>query len=705
MRVALDNPLLRAVAVTALVCGVWVAGWLPPLERPVGDLLLRLLPDRRGPEAPVVAVVIDDAALRRLGPLPPPRAFVAEVVERLWQLGAAGVVVDMILVESRPGDGDLAEAFDGGPTVLAAAFGPDGRWLLPLEELGGQGRSAHAYAETAPDGVVRSIAFTKQVGGLALPALSLAGARLVQPGLPVVVGAIMRPAFRPPPQEIPHFSALALVDGRVDRSQVAGRVAFLGLTATGAGDVFVVPTGRRGVPEPGVLVHASAAASVLNGDLLAGPTLWALAVGAFLVATLVDRLRPPPPALRPVALAAAAGVVVLLSVAGLAWLRLQMPVVGLVMAVPLAALVRVGAEQRAAEREAGRLLEGLVAALELDPPDAAGGSAAGRLAAVRSLQGELARRNALQRALLDGLEEGVVLWDHEGRALAANRAAERLWGGVPSVEALAAAGGDGTVARGGRTIEARTHALGDRRLGLLRDVTAERELEARRREMQRLVSHELRTPLASIAGLADMLRRYSLDPGELERVANLIGGESRRLMETTSAFLELERLAAGAWSGPRERLDLAAMAAARCELLAGAAEARGQRVAVTAPERCPVDGSQELLARVVDNLVGNALAYSAEGGEVTVRTYVAGSSVVLEVSDSGPGISPEALPRIFDRFYRAPGAAAGGTGLGLALVREVVEWHGGRVEASSEVGVGTTFRVELPAAAQGEAAR
>ncbi len=702
----LDRAAVRALAVASLLAAIWLAGWLPVFERPLDDLVLRTTPLPGLEDIPVAAVVIDDASVHELGGLPPDRAALAAMVDRTWDAGAIGIALDILLLEDRTGDERLAAALARGPTALAATFAVDGGgWLLPTAAFGGGGRAVHAYAETARDGVVRTIAATKQRAGVALPALSLAAAQMADPSIGAPAGSLIRPAFRPPPQALPAVSAAALITGRDDGARLRNRVVFIGVSATGAGDVFVVPTGRRGRPEPGVLVHASAAASLLTRRTLTAPSLPILAAGGFLVALAVDRLRPRRISLRPAVLAAAGLAIFGAAVAALSLTGIQLPVAGLLLAVPLAALLREGVEGRAAEREAGRLLDGLVTTLGLRPPSGVARGAAGRLTAVRALQGELARRNALQRALLDGLEEGVVLWDAEGRPLATNQAAQRLWGRIPRVADLPdPERGRDTTARGGRLLEVSTAALDDRRLGLIRDVTAERELEARRREMQRLVSHELRTPLASIAGLADMVGRYALDPGELDRVAGLIGGESRRLMEMTEAFLDLERLAAGTWSGSREQVDLGLLVAARCELLAGAAAARGQTLTIEAREGCAVRGAAELLGRIVDNLVGNALKYSGDGTVVEVRTSTTDGTAAVEVRDHGPGIPAEALPRLFDRFFRVPGTSVAGTGLGLALVREVVEWHGGRVEVTSELGVGTVFRVELPAADERETA-
>jgi signal transduction histidine kinase len=107
------------------------------------------------------------------------------------------------------------------------------------------------------------------------------------------------------------------------------------------------------------------------------------------------------------------------------------------------------------------------------------------------------------------------------------------------------------------------------------------------------------------------------------------------------------------------------------------------------------------LARVLDNLVGNALKHTPEGTRVSLEVVSDGDRVALRVRDDGPGIPPEALPRLFERFYRVPGSGGTGSGLGLAMVREIAEWHGGCVKVESEPGAGSTFTVELPASGDG----
>jgi signal transduction histidine kinase len=693
---ALRRGFVAVVTTAVVVALLWTLGWLPAVERIASDRLLRMTSSPRA-GAPVAAVVIDEAALDEFGALPWPRDRVARVVERVVAAGASGVALDLLLAE--PGDpaadAVLDDALDARPALLSAVI-VDGRWVLPAPELGGARRAAHAHAEVGPDGVVRTLMSTKQADGIALVALALAAARIVDPGIPVTPGDLLRPAFRPAPAEITSVPAGEVLRGRAPTDLLAGQVVFVGVTAAGAGDQFVVPTGSRVAPEPGVLVHASAAASILAGQLLRAAGAPVAIVGALLIAAFAQWWRTASGRLRWIHPLALVAIAVVAGWAGLS-LHLLLPVGSLVIAGPLSLLVREGLETRAVRRESGVLLAALRSVVEVPGPEPR--SAPQRLEALRTLQDRVVADRELRGSLLEGMAEGVVMLDHDGAVVYVNPAAERLWSGRPATHELPTGEDIAEVQRAGRVLEVRQAPLADGTLLLLHDVTAARELERRRRDMQRLVSHELRTPLASIGGLAETLERYQLSTDELQRVAGLIRGESVRLSSMVTTFLDLERLGAGSWDDRRTTVDLADLTQRRLELLDAAGHDRDLQL--DANGAVAVDGVPELLERVVDNLVGNALRYTPPGGHVRVRVTRVDGEAVLEVTDDGPGIPAEARARLFDRFYRVPGAAGGGSGLGLALVREVVDWHAGCIEIDSEVGVGSTFTVRLPVTEHG----
>lgn len=299
------------------------------------------------------------------------------------------------------------------------------------------------------------------------------------------------------------------------------------------------------------------------------------------------------------------------------------------------------------------------------------------------------------------MNEGVVLWRPDGNVLEANPAAKQLWGHVPSITEIAGEQGLGNGnmtqhRRGRRELSVALTEVGSGLLAIIRDITAERSLERQRREMQRLVSHELKTPLASIAGFGETLERYQLSGDEISRVASMIRSEAGRLQEMVSVFLDLERIGGGHWDGESELVDLGGLVRARLDVLEAAAGARDQTISSTLAPSCMIAGVPTLLDRVVDNLIGNAIKYSRPGDDIEVEVRRDGDRVILTVGDHGPGIPEESLKRIFDRFYRVPGTEGSGAGLGLALVEEIVDWHGGCITIDSEPGVGSTLSVSLP---------
>ncbi len=696
--------IILALVATALTGLMWLVGWVPAMDRVSGDLILRSSSPQNSRDVPVTVVLIDDSAIDHYGPLPWPRDRLASVIRAVQSAGARGTAIDLILTEPTDPDHDaaLAEVLRNGPVALAAAIGGDGSWLLPLNEIGGVRVAAHAYGEVGPDGVVRTIATTKQADGLSLPALSLAAARLLRQDLAIEPGTSMRPEFRPAPQDLMVFSAATALEGQLPKADISNRLVFVGISATGGSDQFIVPTGPRHAPIPGVLAHASAAASILEGRLLHRLGLaWAL-MAALLLAVGVQLLRDRSGAFDLVRFSLLIVGVCLVALIAFRTGLVLVPVTALIAPMVISALLREAVESRLAHRETGRLLQSMLvhAATPTIGPIPRG--ARGRLDAIKDLQRRVLSEDATRRALLAGMNEGVVLWDRDGGVLEANPAAAKLWGHVPSYSEISDGrdSGDGKLThhrRGQFELSVDVTELGSGRLAIVRDITAERTLERRRREMQRLVSHELKTPLASIAGFGETLERYQLSGDELSRVAGMIRGEAGRLQEMVTVFLDLERLGGGHWEDEIESLDLGELVRARLDVLEAAAGPRGVAVSGSIEAGCLVSGVPTLLDRVVDNLVGNAIKYTQSGDRVEVEVRRGDGRAVLSVADHGPGIPLESQEKIFDRFYRVPGTEGAGAGLGLALVREVVDWHGGCMEIDSEPGNGSLFRVSLPA--------
>ena len=230
---------------------------------------------------------------------------------------------------------------------------------------------------------------------------------------------------------------------------------------------------------------------------------------------------------------------------------------------------------------------------------------------------------------------------------------------------------------------------------------AERDSERLKDEFFALVSHELRTPLTSIIGYTDMLARKEAEQLSDRgiKMLEVIRRNAGREMRLVGDLLMLVRIEAGRFELEPGTVELRSVVSEAVDAARPAAEKAGHELALRAEDVAAFAGDAERVGQVVDNLLTNAIKFTDEEGRIEVRVLERGAEAVIEVEDTGVGIPPEDLEQLFDRLYRASSATAGhvpGAGLGLSIVKGIVEAHGGRVEVESEVGTGSTFRVVLP---------
>lgn len=216
------------------------------------------------------------------------------------------------------------------------------------------------------------------------------------------------------------------------------------------------------------------------------------------------------------------------------------------------------------------------------------------------------------------------------------------------------------------------------------------------------VSHEVRTPVTAILGYAETLLRTPVDEPTRQEFLEIIQRNARRigaLVDGLVTLSELEGRPPG--QAVRDRVDVTAIAEHVRATLRDRAARPSVRVDLEATSDAVVRGDPAGLEKILENLVDNAIKYGRDGGgTVRVTARRQGERVVLTVADDGPGIDARHLPRLFERFYRVDTGRprdAGGSGLGLTIVKHLVESMDGRVDVQSAVGTGTTFRVELPA--------
>lgn len=238
------------------------------------------------------------------------------------------------------------------------------------------------------------------------------------------------------------------------------------------------------------------------------------------------------------------------------------------------------------------------------------------------------------------------------------------------------------------------------------DIAERKKLERLKEEMISAVSHDMRTPLTALLGYHEFLQENSVDAATLKESLDTMYRETRRLDEMIGNFLDLQRIKAQQMTYDYENVEVEGLLRETAALFSNAS--RNHRIIVSAlPDLPPVRGDEARLHQVLNNLVSNAIKYSPGRSDIVLGARREGSFITLWVRDEGIGIPPEAQEKVFDRFYRADNSAHGrfpGTGLGLALVREIVESHDGGVRVESTPGEGSTFFVSLPIAPTAPAA-
>jgi two-component system sensor histidine kinase KdpD len=232
---------------------------------------------------------------------------------------------------------------------------------------------------------------------------------------------------------------------------------------------------------------------------------------------------------------------------------------------------------------------------------------------------------------------------------------------------------------------------------VLQDVTYVRDQEARREQLMATLSHELRTPLTSLRMAVELLRREPGGDGDLLGAAH---EDVLRLEDVAQRLLDVSRSRAMTIPLERKQVDVGTLVTRVTKLFELQARERGVSVATAVPaDALALAGDATKLGWALSNLVANALRYTPRGGRVQVEATAGDGTVRISVTDTGPGIPPEQRERIFERFVQGTETAeAGAAGLGLAIVRDIVQAHGGRIFLDTEVGRGSRFTLELPRA-------
>jgi two-component system phosphate regulon sensor histidine kinase PhoR len=347
------------------------------------------------------------------------------------------------------------------------------------------------------------------------------------------------------------------------------------------------------------------------------------------------------------------------------------------------------------------------------------------------LQAIIRQRNE-QEAVLTSMIEGVLAVDTDERVIGLNRAAAQLFQIEPdkaqdrTVQEIirnpaliefvgrvlsTRTSGESEITfydRGPRYLQAHGTVLidaGGKGIGalvVLNDVTRLRRLESVRRDFVANVSHELKTPVTSIKGFVETLLDGAIDdPEKARRFVGIIARQADRLQAIIDDLLTLSRLEQDA-----EDAQIPMKSAPLIPVIEGAVQAcevkaheKNIEFAIDCPADLTVKMNAPLLEQAIINIVDNAVKYSDPGGQVELEAVATSDRIVISVTDHGPGVSQEHLPRLFERFYRVDKARSrtlGGTGLGLSIVKHIAQVHGGYPEVESILGQGCTFKIHLP---------
>jgi two-component system phosphate regulon sensor histidine kinase PhoR len=238
---------------------------------------------------------------------------------------------------------------------------------------------------------------------------------------------------------------------------------------------------------------------------------------------------------------------------------------------------------------------------------------------------------------------------------------------------------------------------------VLHDITELKNLERIRTDFVANASHELKTPITAIRGLTEtILEDDKVDRQTMVQFIGRVHAQSLRLSQLVGDLMTISRLESSHNQEDFARINFADLARQAVRAGQVVAEDKGQDLDAELPEtEVMVMGDRQNLSQLLDNLIDNAIKYTTDSGTITVRVFQEDGFAVLQVSDTGIGISPQFQQRVFERFYRVDKARSqslGGTGLGLSIVKNIAEKHGGSISVKSQLGMGSTFTIRLPQA-------
>ncbi len=681
----------------------------------------------------IVIVAIDDASLAEVGAWPWPRDVHARLVDRLHDAGARAVVLDILFLEPVPGGGDdaLAAAMTGGGAVFLphtfaarpnAISGIDP--LMPLPRLlGASAGVGHVIAEPDADGVLRRFDLTVKTDTGLYPHLAVKV-------LDVLAGNAAKHADETPDEALIVFHpeadfqrvpAAEVLAGATPAGFFRNKIVLVGATAQGMGDRYSVAAGPVSLMS-GIGIQANLIGALRDDALIAivDPAVQGIVAVAVLLALFLAFWHLPP---RFLLLGAAGLIAVLLAVslallgAGQLWFAPGPIMAAVSLSYPLWSWRRLTNVSRYLDREAARLAAGDAAPVASQGVDYVTRQIDQLRRLISTVRGSL----DFLRQVIEAAPDAIVVLDRAGRIEMLNHKALQLFPGwtAPRHQTFAelVRGADAQQSKSGTELQSadgRTFLIARARIAAadeieggsdggageiiaLRNVSELRRLDDERQQMLEFLSHDMRTPQVAIVGLTNQASAQGVDRDVVGRIRK----QAERTLKLADDFVQLARL---------ESADLAIMDSDIGALVEEACDrayalAQTKRITIAQdlpPEPCFANVDASLIARMLDNLIGNAIKYSDAGTQIAVALSGGEDApLVLEVSDQGPGLSDARLANPFARFGAHATHAGPSAGLGLALVKKVVDSHKGTIAMKSAPGEGTTFTVTIP----GEQAR
>jgi CHASE2 domain-containing sensor protein/signal transduction histidine kinase len=698
----------------------------------------------------LLMITIDDYSLQQLGQWPWPRTLHADLLDRLTAAKVQGVLFDVIFSEP--------DSIPENDQRLAQAVCREGKVFLPLlrESVARYGQPlgeiepvpalsqcakavGHINAEADADGTVRSVYLREgppqapkaQLAWLlyqqAYPgtALSMPGSDTAQIAQGWLRSNPVRIPFISPHGGFPSVPYVSVLRGEVPPELLRDKLILIGTTAPGLGDRYVTPQSASVGTTPGIEIQANLLNGLLQQRTIVALGQWPVAaLSVLLVAALLGLLLVRPRHALWLTLACMAAA--LLGSAGLLRLGLWWPPVASLLGMLLAYLIwnwrrlsvilayfgwelarldsepKVLPERRRTQAPAGDVLQGQIVALEQ----------------------ALSRTRDTRRFIADGLEYlpvATLISDPDGRVLLANRNAREVFGnaliGEDLVHQLAGLGYPGL--QDGqrpalsqlqplefRDIEQRSLRVdlapllpidSDTPIGWLlslTDLSLERDAEQQRATLLRFLSHDLRAPHSAILALLDVQRHQG--SGDT-RIYSQIELQVRRALGLTEAFVQLAKAESEAYQFQPSMFAMLVLDA--FDQAMTIAQLKNIQLVHDLDDDAEgmVLADQSLLTRALFNLLENAIKYSPSGSTVRVQVACTEGWLTCDITDQGKGIAADELPQLFVQYQRfASAQGSEGLGLGLSMVKAVVDRHEGRIVCRSVVGEGTTFSLQLP---------